>query len=66
MEDAMKALFGGFSAVAGLVGLFLAGGAQDDGIYCFGILLFVFGVTMTFWLIKRHFDVKDASRLPAD
>lgn len=62
MEDAMKLLFGGFSALAAIVGVFLAAGAQDEGIYYFGVLLFAFGVVMNFWLIKRHFDNKDIAR----
>jgi FtsH-binding integral membrane protein len=66
MEHAMKFLFGGFSAVMAIVGVFLASGAQDEGIYWFGALLFVFGIVLNFWLIKRHFDNKDASRLTVE
>jgi hypothetical protein len=56
MDQALRVAFGGFAALAGLVGLFLASGAQDEGISYFGLLLVVFGVLFNFWLIKRHFD----------
>jgi hypothetical protein len=44
------------SGLLGLLGLFLASRAVDDGMYVFGFALLVFGVFMVFWLIKHAFD----------
>jgi hypothetical protein len=40
----------------GLIGLFVASGAHDAGMYIFGLVLFVFAVGLDFLLLKRHFD----------
>lgn len=37
-----------------LLGLFLASRAVDDGMYVFGLALFVFGVGMIFFLMRMH------------
>ncbi len=42
--------------VIGLLGLFLASGAVDTGIYIFGLLLFLTATLFDFWLVKRSFD----------
>jgi len=43
-------------AFLGIVGLFLASGAYDVGMYFFGLALFAFAVLFNFWLVKKHFD----------
>jgi hypothetical protein len=47
--------------VLGLIGLFLASGAQDDEIYVFGLSLAVWAVVFVFGLMRRHFDRIDAT-----
>jgi hypothetical protein len=49
------------SGLLGLLGLFLASHAVDDGIAVFGFALFAFGVLMVFWLIKKAFDAGEAA-----
>jgi hypothetical protein len=45
----------GMTAV-GLLGLFMASRAVDDGIQIFGLVLFALAVLLDFWLIDRHYD----------
>ncbi len=40
----------------GVLGLVLASGAIDTGMYHLGLALFGFSVLYVFWLIKTHFD----------
>ena len=47
---------GGFVGLLGLIGLFLAAGAADRGIYVFGMALAAFAVLFVFALIKQGFD----------
>ena len=47
---------GGFAVIFGLVGLFLAAGAADRGIYVFGLAVAGFAVFYVFALIKQRFD----------
>jgi hypothetical protein len=56
MEHALRVFVGMFTALGGLFGLFVTSRAQDDGMATFGFLLFLFGILLNFWLIKRHFD----------
>jgi hypothetical protein len=49
----------------GLLGLFLASRAVDDGMYVFGFALLVFGIFMVFWLIKQAFDARDSGEVDA-
>jgi len=49
----------------GVLGLILASGAIDTGMYHFGLALFGFSVFYVFWLIKTHFD-EAARRLQQD
>jgi hypothetical protein len=49
-------------AVFGLLGLVLASGATDDGMYVFGLCLAGFSVLFDFGLIRRHYDRADARR----
>jgi uncharacterized membrane protein (DUF4010 family) len=60
MQDTVPWLIGGILALAGLIGLFLAAGATDPGIYVFGLGLFAFAVLFVFSQIRRAFDVRDA------
>ena len=43
-------------SILGLVGLVIAGGAIDSGMYQFGLALFAFACLFDLWLIKTHFD----------
>ncbi len=49
------------SGLFGLLGLFLASHAVDDGMSVFGFALFAFGVLMVFWLTKKAFDAGEAA-----
>ena len=46
----------------GLIGLILASGAMDDGMYVFGLSLFGFACVFVLGLLRRHFDRLDAAR----
>ncbi len=46
--------------VLGLVGLVLASGALDDGMYVFGLSLAGFAVVFDLGIVKRHFDRAEA------
>ena len=50
----------GIVALLGIVGLFLSAGARDDGIYLFGLALFVFALVYVFRQIKDAFDRAEA------
>jgi len=52
-------ILGLFAAFLAILGLVLASGAWDTGMYTFGIALFAFGVLFDFWLVKKHFDALD-------
>ena len=52
-------VIGSLLSVLGLVGLVLASGAIDDGMYQFGLALFAFAFLFDLWLIKSHFDRVD-------
>jgi len=49
-------VIGGVVSLFGVLGLVLASGALDTGMYHFGFALFGFAVFFVFWLIKTHFD----------
>ena len=51
-------------AVFAVLGLVLASGAYDTGMYTFGLGLFVFGTFFDFWLIKKSFDAQEQSAHP--
>ncbi|HWA43208.1 MAG TPA: hypothetical protein VHA10_08350 [Hypericibacter adhaerens] len=53
METSLNWIIGGVIALLGILGLFLASGASDTGIYLFGLLLFLFAVLFAFGLIRR-------------
>jgi hypothetical protein len=46
-------------AVLAILGLVLASGAYDTGMYTFGLGLFAFGIFFDFWLVKKSFDAKE-------
>jgi hypothetical protein len=56
MTDWIIGLCMAFLAVLGLV---LASGAFDTGMYTFGLALFAFGVFFDFWLVKKTFDAQE-------
>jgi hypothetical protein len=56
MDGTAKWCIGGFVAVFGVIGLFLAAGAADRGIYVFGLAVAAFAVLFVFALIKQAFD----------
>jgi hypothetical protein len=49
-------------AALGLIGLILASGAMDDGMYVFGLSLFGFACVFVLGLLRRHFDRLEAKR----
>jgi hypothetical protein len=49
-------------AALGLIGLILASGAMDDGMYVFGLSLFGFACVFVFGLLRKHFDKWEAGR----
>jgi len=61
----MEWILGLVLAFLGIVGLFLASGAYDIGMYFFGLALFVFAVLFDFWLVKKHFDAEERAATPA-
>lgn len=69
MDGTVKWCVGGFVAIVGLVGLFLAAGAADRGIHVFGLAVAAFAIVFIFGLIKQGFDAleRDAQvrRLPS-
>lgn len=62
MMDWILAAFVTFLSILGLV---LASGAYDTGMYTFGLGLFVFGIFFDFWLMKKNFDAKERAAAPA-
>jgi hypothetical protein len=51
----------GVVALLGIVGLFLSANARDNGIYLFGLTLFVFALVFIFRQIKDAFDRAEAA-----
>jgi hypothetical protein len=49
-------IMGIFSALLGLVGLFMASAAHDFGILVFGLGLALFAVFFCWWMIKKAYD----------
>ena len=56
MEETMLWIVSGLVGLGGIIGLFLASGAADTGIYVFGMGLFVFAVLFIFSRIKGAYD----------
>jgi hypothetical protein len=59
MDGIAKWCIGGVVAVLGIVGLFLAARAVDQGIHLFGLALFLFAILYVFALIKQGFDAHE-------
>ncbi len=62
MELVSSILVGALVLLLGLVGLLLASGAMDSGIYVFGLSLAGFATLFGFGLIRAHYDRIDAAR----
>jgi hypothetical protein len=69
MDGTGRWVAGGLVAMLGVIGLFFAAGADDRGIYLFGLALFAFAMFYVFALIKQSFDASEdvakARRLPS-
>jgi len=52
--------FMALSAVVAVLGLFAAAAAVQTALSMFGFALFLFGILFAFFLVKSHFDQKDA------
>ncbi len=67
MEDDISGfIVGALVAVLGLVGLTMAAGAYDNGIFIFGLSLAAFAVLFDIGLIRRYFDRQAARRNGGD
>jgi hypothetical protein len=60
--EASDLVVGLMTTVLGLLGLVLASGATDNGIYVFGLSLAGFAAVFTLGLIRRHYDRREAMR----
>ena len=49
-------IMGIMAALFGLLGLFMAAAARDNGIFIFGLGLFAAGVLFVWWMIKTAYD----------
>ena len=49
-------IMGILAGLFALLGLLMAGRAQDAGIFIFGLALFGGGVLFVFWMVKTAFD----------
>jgi hypothetical protein len=59
MEGTAKWCTGGFVAILGIIGLFMAANAHDRGIYLFGLAVFAFAIIYVFSQIKQGYDSRD-------
>lgn len=55
-SDGRRWILGGLAGFLGLVGLFLASGAGNGGLYFGGLILAAFSVFLISYLVKRHYD----------
>ncbi len=53
-------IMGVLAGLSGLIGLFMASGARDAGVFWFGLSLAAFGVLFCWWMIKTAYDEADA------
>jgi len=60
--EAGDIVVGVMMVLLGLLGLSLAAGAVDDGMYVFGLSLFAFACLFVLGQIRRHYDRVDAAR----
>jgi hypothetical protein len=49
-------IMGIFAGLLAVLGLFMASGARDSGIFIFGSGLFLAGVLFAWWMIKTAYD----------
>jgi hypothetical protein len=63
--EASDLIVGLLMAAMGLIGLLLASGAHDDGMYVFGLSMAGWAVLFVFGLMRRHFNKADAARVAA-
>jgi hypothetical protein len=54
-------ILGIFAGLCALLGLFMASGAHDTGIFVFGLGLFGASVLFAWWMIKTAYDEAEAS-----
>ena len=54
-------ILGIFAVFSALLGLFMAAGALDTGVFLFGLGLFGAGVLFAWWMIKTAYDEQEAS-----
>jgi hypothetical protein len=60
MANSGKWIVGGIVSLLGVIGLFLAANAKDNGIYLFGFAIAAFAILYVFAAIKQSFDGKPA------
>ncbi|HVR68697.1 MAG TPA: hypothetical protein VMT98_18760 [Verrucomicrobiae bacterium] len=60
MANTGKWVVGGVVSLLGVIGLFLAANAKDNGIYLFGFAIAAFAIFYVFAAIKQSYDQKPA------
>jgi hypothetical protein len=60
MANTGKWIVGGIVSLLGVIGLFLAANAKDNGIYLFGFAIVAFAILYVFAAIKQSYDRKSA------
>jgi hypothetical protein len=65
MANSGKWIVGGFVSLLGMIGLFLAANAKDNGIYFFGFAIAAFAILYVFAAIKQSYDGKPARETSA-
>ena len=58
MANTGKWVVGGVVSLLGVIGLFLAANAKDNGIYLFGFAIAAFAIFYVFAAIKQSYDRK--------
>ena len=58
MANTGKWIVGGVVSLLGVIGLFLAANAKDNGIYLFGFAIAAFAIFYVFAAIKQSYDRK--------
>lgn len=56
MDSVGKTVISAFVGVLGLIALYFAAHARDDGVYYAGLLIFVLAVVFVFYQLKRALD----------
>ena len=65
MANTGKWIVGGIVSLLGVIGLFLAANAKDNGIYLFGFAIAAFAILYVFAAIKQSYDGGTARDTPA-